>query len=121
MTISVLSVDGQVISTATALMPSVMAVMNFVTLPSTTQTRFLHQEHHATMEDLIQGMDAPTTGGIDHTPIMVPDIGDITANHSPTPVHTVTEAAALGGTPHALPATKSNPCHPSANGHSHYP
>ena len=37
---------------------------------------------------------------------MVPQIGDITADHSPTPILTMTEAAALKGTPHALlPAT----------------
>ena len=37
---------------------------------------------------------------------MVPDIHDITAYHSSTPINTVTEAAALEGTPHTLlPAT----------------
>ena len=51
--ISALSVDGQVILATTALMPSVMAVMNLGTLPTTVPTKFLHQEHHATMEDLI--------------------------------------------------------------------
>ena len=81
--------DGQVVLTTTALMPSIMAVMNLAILQ---RTRFLHQEHHATMEDLIQGIDALTTGGTDHTPIMVPDIRDITAYHSPTTIHTVTEA-----------------------------
>ena len=72
--ISVLAVDKQVILAATALMPSVMAVMNLATLPRTAPTRFLHQEHHATMADLVQGIDTPKTGGIGHTPIMVPDI-----------------------------------------------
>ena len=33
---------------------------------------------------------------------MVPDIRDITADHSPTPIHTVTEAAASERTPHAI-------------------
>ena len=33
---------------------------------------------------------------------MVPDIGDITADHSPTPILAVTEAAALERTLHAL-------------------
>ena len=103
---SVLSVDGQVILATIAWMPSVMAVMNLVILPRTAPSGFLHQEHHATMEDLILGIDTPTTRGTDHTPIMVPDVGDITADHSPTPVHTMTEATTLEGTPHTLlPAT----------------
>ena len=54
--INVLSVDRQVILAATAL-SSVMAVMNLATLPRTAPTRFLHQEHHATMEDLVQGIN----------------------------------------------------------------
>ena len=33
---------------------------------------------------------------------MVLDIGNITADHSPAPIHTATESAALEGTPHAL-------------------
>ena len=106
MMISLLSLDGQVILVATALMPSVMAVMNLATLPRVAPTRFLHQEHLTIMEDLIQGIDTPTTGWTDHTPIMVSGIGDITADHSPTTVHTVTEVAALEGTPQNLhPAT----------------
>ena len=100
--ISVLSVDGQIILAATVLMPSVMAVINLVTLPRTAPTRFLHQEHHANTEDLIQSIDTPSTGETDHTPIRVPNIGDSTTDHSPTPVHTIKEAAALEGTPHAL-------------------
>ena len=37
---------------------------------------------------------------------MVPDIGDITADHSPTPIQKLTEAVALEGTPHvSLPST----------------
>ena len=99
--ISVLSLDRQVISAATAMMPSVMAVMSLAILPRTAPTGFLSQENNAPMDDLIQGIDTPTTGGIDHTLIMVPDIGDITVDHSPTPIHTVTEAATLEGTPHA--------------------
>ena len=58
------------------------------------------------MEDFIQVNDTPTTKGTDHTPIMVPDIGDISAGHNPTPVPTTTEAAALEGTLcNPLPAT----------------
>ena len=79
-----LSVDEQVILATTALMPSVMAVMNLAILPRTALTRFLHQECHATIADLIQGIDIPTTGGTDHTPVMAPDIGDSSAGHSPT-------------------------------------
>ena len=91
--------DGQVILATTALMPSVITVVN---LPRTVPTGFLHQEHNTTMEDLIQDINTPTTRETDHTPIMIPDIGDITEDHSPTPVHTVTEAAASEGTPCTL-------------------
>ena len=62
--------------------------------------RFLHQEHHAAMEDLIQGINTTTTKGTDHTPIMIPDI---TADHRPAPIHTATEATNLEGTPYAFP------------------
>ena len=90
----------------TALMPIVMAVMNLVTLHRTAPSRILHQEHHDTKTDLIQGIDTPITEGTDHTPIMVPDIGDISAGHSPAAIPTVTEAAVLEGTLHTpLPAT----------------
>ena len=42
----------------------------------------------------------------DHTLIMASDIGNITADHRSASIHTVTEAAALEGTPCALlPAT----------------
>ena len=103
---SVLSVDRQVTLAATALMPSVMAMMNLATFPRTAPTRFLHQEHHVTTEDLAQGINTTTIRGTDHTPILVSDIGDIIADHSPAPVHTVVEVAALEGTPHTLlPAT----------------
>ena len=48
----------------------------------------------------------PTTRGTDHTPIMAPDIGDISSGHTPAPTPTVTEAAILEGTSHApLPVT----------------
>ena len=51
---------------------------------------------------------------------MVPDLGDITADHSPSPIYMVTNAAALEGTPHTLlPATAAY--HSSSNGCSHYP
>ena len=54
-----------------------------------------------------QDTDIPTPKGTDHTPpIMVPDMGDISAGHSPAANPTVIEAAILEGTPHApLPAT----------------
>ena len=82
-----LFVDEQVILATTALMPSVMAVMNLDTLYRTVPTRFLHQEHHASKTDLIQGINTPTIEGTDHTPIMVPDIGDISEGHSPPTIH----------------------------------
>ena len=86
---------------ATALMLSVMAVMNLATLHRTAQTRFLPQEHHATKIYLVQGINTPTPKGIDHTPpTMVPDMGDILAGHSPAIVPTTTEAAFSEGIPH---------------------
>ena len=58
------------------------------------------------MDDLTQDIDTPTTIGTYPTPIMVPDIRGITADHSPAPIHTTREAATLEGTMHALlPAT----------------
>ena len=77
--------DRQVILAAPAMMPSVIAVMNLTILHRTSPTGFLHQEHHATMADIIQGINTPTTRRTDNTPIMVPDIGGITADHSPPP------------------------------------
>ena len=104
--ISILSVDAQVILATTALLPSVVAVMNLAIFSKTVPTTFLHQEHNVTTEDLIQGIHTPTTGGTDHTPIMVTDIGVITADHSPAPICTVTEVTTLEGPPHdLLPAT----------------
>ena len=101
--IDVLFVDAQVMLAATDLMPSVMAAMNLASLCSTTPTRFLLQEHNATKKDLIQGIHTHThtTKRTDHTPIMVPDIGDISAGHSPTDFPTMTEAKVLEGIPHA--------------------
>ena len=80
--ISVLSVDGQVFLPTTAMMPYVMAVTNLATLPRTAPTKFLHQEHHTTTAGLILGIITTTTGGTEHTPIMVPGIRDDTADHS---------------------------------------
>ena len=88
----------------TALKPSVMAVMNLAILPRTASTKFLYQEHHTTKEDFIQGINTPTTRETDHTPIMVPDIGDIRADHSPAPIHTATKAAPCT----LLPATTAD-------------
>ena len=105
--IDVLFVDKQVILAATALMPSVMAVINLATLHKTAPTGFLHQGHHATKTDLIQGINTPTPKGTDCTPpIIVPDMGDILAGHSPGTIPTTAEAAVLKGTPHtSLQAT----------------
>ena len=104
--IYVLFMEVQVILADSALMPSVMAVMNLSTLCRTAPARFLPQEHHGTKTDLIQGINTSTTEGTDHTPIMVPDIGDISPGHSPAAVLTLTEAAVLEGIPHTpLPAT----------------
>ena len=95
MMIRVLSIDRQVTLATTALVLNVIIMMNLATLFRTVPTRFLHQEHHITTEDLIQGINTPTTGGTNQTPTTVPDIGDITADHSLTPIHTTTEASTL--------------------------
>ena len=63
--ISILSVDGQVILATTALVPSVMSVMNLATLPRTAPTGFLYQEYHGTTEDLIQGIDSSSDSSSD--------------------------------------------------------
>ena len=103
--IDILFVDEQVILATTAQMPSVMAVMNLATLCRTATIRFLPQEHYATKTDLVQCTDTPKTEGKHHTPVMVPDIGDISAGYSPATIATMTEVAVLEGTPHApLPA-----------------
>ena len=76
------------------------------TLPRTAPTKFLHQEHHTTTADPVQGIITTTTGGIDNTPSMVPDIGDDTTDCSHTPIHAMTEVTVLEGTLHTLlPAT----------------
>ena len=63
------------------------------------------------MVDLMQGIITTTTRRTDHTPIMVPDI-DVTADHSPYPIHAPTKVAVLEGTPRALlPATTA--AHPA--------
>ena len=91
-------VEKQVILATTALMPSAMAVLNLATLHRTAPTSFLPQEDHTPKRDLIQGFDIPTPKGTGHiVPIMVPDIGDISAVHSPTTIPTATEAAASEG------------------------
>ena len=66
--IDVLFVDAQVTLATTAQMPSVLAVMNLAILHKTAPTRFLHQEHHTTKTDLVQGIETPTRKGTGHTP-----------------------------------------------------
>ena len=46
----------------------------------------------------------------DHTPIMVPDIGDIWGDHSSTAIPTMTEAVVLEGTPYTPPPTTPAAC-----------
>ena len=108
--IDILFVDTQIILAATTKMPSVITMMNLVILPRTASTRFLHQEHYVTKMDLVQGINTPPIKGTDHTPIMVPCIGDISADHSPAAVPTMTEAAVLESTPHALFLATTTAC-----------
>ena len=63
--------------------------------------------HHTTKTDLIQGIHIPTPKGTEYTPpIMVPDIGNISAGYSSATIPTVTEAAVSEDTPHTPhPAT----------------
>ena len=107
----VLFVDKWVILATTAPMHSVTAVMNLATLCRTAQTRFFPQEHYTSETDLIQGINICTPKGTDHTPhIMVPEMGDISAGHSPTTIPSMTEAAVSEGTHHApYPATAAAP------------
>ena len=74
--------------------------------PGTVPTRFLLQEHHTATENFIQGINTPTTRETDHTPI----IGDITADNSPVSILTMTEAAALAGTPLTLLSATTATC-----------
>ena len=91
-------------------MCSVMAMMNWATWQRTSPTSFLPQEHHATKPNLIQDINFYTPKGTDHTqPIMVPDMGDILAGHSPSAIPTATKVAVSEGTPHAPhPAAAAN-------------
>ena len=90
----------------TALMPRFMAVMILSILPSTAPTIFLNQECYATTKDLVQSINTPVTKGTDHTPIMVPDTGDISGGHSPANVPNTRISGVLEFTPHTLlPAT----------------
>ena len=74
-----------------------MVVTNLATLPRTASKKFFHQEHHATTTGLIKDIVTTTTKGTDHTPIMVPDVGDVTADHSLTPIDATMEVAVLEG------------------------
>ena len=86
-------------------MPSVMPVMNLAIFPGMSQQDSSIRNTTPPWNISSKALIHPTTRETDHTPIMVPDIGDIT-DCSATPFHTITEAAALEGTPHALlPAT----------------
>ena len=113
-----LSVDRQ---TTTALMPIVMAVMNLAILPRTPLTRFPHQEHHATTEDLIQGINTPTTRGTDHPPILVSDIGRHYSGLQSKPhSHCDRIHYFRRHTSHSSSCHCSGSCHPSANGCLHH-
>ena len=103
-------------------MASIMAVMNLATLPRTALTTFLHQEHHATMADLIQGIDTSTARGTDNAPFM--DIGYILAGHrsqSHPLSHYDRSSSFRRHISHSSSSHHSSSHHPSANGCSHYP
>ena len=95
-------VDKQVILAATAMMCSVIGAMSLATLHRIAPTRFLPQEHHTIKTDLIQGINISTPKGTDHTlPIMVPDMGEISAGHSPMTILTLTGTGVSEDTHHA--------------------
>ena len=102
-------VDEQVILATTALMCSVTAVMNLATFHRTAPTRFLPQEHYTIKTNLIQDINIPIPRGTDHTPpTVVTDMGDISTDHNPTAIPTMTGAAVSEDThcaPH--PATRA--------------
>ena len=102
-------------------MPTIMAVMNLATLCRTSPTRFLHQEHHATKTDLIQGINTPTTEGTDHIPIMIPDIGDIQQVTVPPSTHCNRSSSFRRHTSHSSSSHHSSFHCPSADGCSHCP
>ena len=107
MMIDVLFSGEWVILITIALMHSVTAVVNFPSLHKTATSRFLPQEHHVTKTDVIQGIGILTSKGTDHTlPSMVADMGDVSIEHNPTNIPTITGAAVSESTHHAPhPAT----------------
>ena len=116
--IDFLFVDAQVILATTALLPSVMAVMNLATLYRTVPTRFLSHEHSTIKTDLIQGINIPTPKGTDCTPpIMVPDMGDISVGHYS---HCDRSSSFSRHTSHSFSSHHSTSCCPLANGCLHH-
>ena len=102
--IDALFVDELVILAITALMHSVIAVMNFSTLHRSAPKRFLCQEHHTTKTGLVQGNDTPTPKGTDHAqPTMGTGIGDISINHNHAVIPTATETIAVSEGTHCTP------------------
>ena len=88
------------------MMPSVMAVKNLATLSRSAPTRLLHQQHHVTTEDLTQGTDTQHNQRDRSHSYYGPRHRRHYSRSQSHPIHTVAEAAALEGTPHALlPAT----------------
>ena len=98
MTIDILFVDKQVILAATALMPSAMAVIWTPCQGLPPQDSSIRNAMPS-RQISVQGINTPATTGTDHTPTMAPDIGDISAGHSPAPIPTTAEAAVLEDTP----------------------
>ena len=136
MMIDVLFVYKHVILATTVLMHSITAVMNLVILHMAFSTRFLIKEHYVTKKDLVQGIDILTPKETDHTlPIMVPDMGDTSGDHSLTAILNVTGAAVSEGrhcTPHPatgaahavlllMDAPHCPLCHNTSSQHSHTP
>ena len=88
-----------------------MATMNLAPLQRTAPTRSLPNEHNTTKTDHVQGTNIPTPRVTDNTPTtMVTDMGDISTNHNPTTIPTMTGAVVSEGT-HCTPHPTTTAAH----------
>ena len=94
--------------------------------PGQPPTRFIHQQHHTTTEDLVQGINTSRTGGTDHTPIKALSLEQITVLPLFAPWqccnfrrHTPHSSSSQHSSPHLLSTDGSS--HYDNNRHSHTP
>ena len=113
---SVVSARRQVTLAATALMCSVTNVKSLDTLPKTTQTKYLHQEHLAIMTGHIPGCITSTIMGTDHSHNTNPTMTEgpaTTEDSNPAPHPTTTTVHAILQLTDAPDATHARTCHTS--------